>query len=303
MNFSSIEECAEFDRITNHLVKLLAEGAALPDARGEKESDTIEKRRSKSDKSEKEHSSEKGEKGEKSSDKTTSDRSSTKEKETSSSSSGTEEKRKKKDKEKSGADESHHSKSARPSVAPALPPDEPVNKHLAHLQMPSKKGGSLPLMKQRSESALLDGASGDAGSGDESPTPADAISLATYTGELSLRDQIVRELFTSECKYVEGLMMLQHQVRPTRVRVFRSSHTESRCRPCRYRVAQYVSEGKSVFSEDEARVVFGNVALLTNYNKALLKDLRARIQVTLGFVVVARSFDTAQRCARSIGVA
>ena len=44
---------------------------------------------------------------------------------------------------------------------------------------------------------------------------------------------------------------------------------------------QYVSEGKSVFTEDEARVVFGNVALLTNYNKALLKDLRARIQARL----------------------
>lgn len=48
--------------------------------------------------------------------------------------------------------------------------------------------------------------------------------------------------------------------------------------------AQYVSEGKSVFSEDEARVVFGNVALLTNYNKALLKDLRGRVQVPKMFI-------------------
>lgn len=130
-----------------------------------------------------------------------------------SSSSGTEEKRKKK--EKHTADDSQqHSKSARPAV-PALPPDEPaVNKHLASLQMPSKKGGSLPLMKQRSESTLLDGSSSPADGTDE-PAPANAISLATYAGELSLRDQLVRELFTSECKYVEGLMMLQHQVTTT----------------------------------------------------------------------------------------
>lgn len=33
-----------------------------------------------------------------------------------------------------------------------------------------------------------------------------------------------------------------------------------------------------MFTEEESRVVFGNVALLTNYNKALLKDLRARVQ-------------------------
>jgi hypothetical protein len=40
---------------------------------------------------------------------------------------------------------------------------------------------------------------------------------------------------------------------------------------------QYVNEGKTVFTEEESRVVFGNVPLLTNYNKALLKDMRARV--------------------------
>jgi hypothetical protein len=92
-----------------------------------------------------------------------------------------------------------------------------------------------------------------------------SLVAAGSDSELSLRDKVLREIYTSECTYVEGLMLLNHQ---------------------------YIAQCKSVLSDDEARVVFGNIATITTFNKTLLKDLRVRLSTWTDTELVADIFAT-----------
>jgi hypothetical protein len=84
-------------------------------------------------------------------------------------------------------------------------------------------------------------------------------------GELTVRDKVLREIYTTECSYVEGLMLLNHQ---------------------------YITPAKSVMSDDDARVVFANLASLTSFNKTLLKDLRGRLSAWHDHELVGDIFAT-----------
>jgi hypothetical protein len=212
LNFASIDECDMFDKTTNQLVRLLAEGSPLPHAEKDDEGATDEANKSRRRR-----------------DKPTSDDTPPETPLTPVIGAADETLRKRKKKKESagsgvstgGGDDDEDPEPAPvnatgklkkkdSSAPPALPPDADVaqNKHLARVAMPAKKGGSLPL-PTRGASESSDATD----SGDETGTPRSGVNLANAAGDLSLRDQLVRELFTSECKYVEGLMMLQVGVR------------------------------------------------------------------------------------------
>eukprot|EP00020_Sapocribrum_chincoteaguense_P001125 CAMPEP_0170739140 /NCGR_PEP_ID=MMETSP0437-20130122/5006_1 /TAXON_ID=0 /ORGANISM="Sexangularia sp." /LENGTH=1163 /DNA_ID=CAMNT_0011077583 /DNA_START=152 /DNA_END=3643 /DNA_ORIENTATION=+ len=99
---------------------------------------------------------------------------------------------------------------------------------------------------------------------DDDPAPADDVPMPP-TGEvvnlvterdpaviakLSTRTKIVREVYTSEAKYMEGLMLLEHE---------------------------YLPKLTPILREDEQKIIFSNFVSIKNFNKTLLKELRGRV--------------------------
>jgi hypothetical protein len=123
--------------------------------------------------------------------------------------------------------------------------------------------------KRSSSSVSANDSDGEAQSSSSTPAVADSavrsLVTANSDSDLSLRDKVLREIYTSECTYVEGLMLLNHQ---------------------------YIAQCKPVLSDDEVRVVFGNIATITNFNKTLLKDLRVRLSAWTDTELVSDVFAT-----------